>query len=56
MCYRNQSYLLVKAAVKKANFLYKNDIPKDANVQIDWAPYLPVETLEELKSITAIER
>lgn len=57
MCYRNQGYLLVKAAVQKAkNSLYKNDTPKDADVQIGRAPFLPVETPEELKFITEIER
>lgn len=46
----------MKAAAKKANFLYKNDPPKDADIQTDQAPYLPVETLEELKSIMEIEQ
>lgn len=45
VCYRNQGYLLLKAAVKKANFLNKNDSLKYADVQTDRAPYLPVETL-----------
>lgn len=47
----------MKAAVQKAkNSLYKNDTPKDADVQTGRAPFLPVETPEELKFITEIER
>lgn len=46
----------MKATAKKANFLYKNDPPKDAGVQTDRVPYLPVETLEELKSLMEIEQ
>lgn len=38
------------------NSLYKNDTPKDVDVQTGRAPFLPVETPEELKFITEIER